>query len=282
MMFNAPIDFALAYAAAGYKVIPANGKIPLVQHGAHDSSADEATIRQWWTKWPNANIGLALDGLVAVDIDPRNGGDVDLLPHRLPDTCFAKTGGGGFHYLFRSRNGTRYAGKLAPGIDLKHGAGSYIVVEPSLDFPMPVRHRFRVRNETTSLSAELESAVVRALMRAWHGINYMHFREGLKAPTLRLSDVESRLGQWSAGPRTIEIARRMVLSQPWGVVIEVLKHEMAHQYAHEVLGATDETAHGEAFRRTCERLAIDQYAGGGMVLAALLASNLINDKAANP
>jgi hypothetical protein len=27
--------------------------------------------------------------------DPRNGGDADALPHKLPDTCTAKTGGGG-------------------------------------------------------------------------------------------------------------------------------------------------------------------------------------------
>jgi drug/metabolite transporter (DMT)-like permease len=31
-----------------------------------------------------------------------------------------------------------------------------------------------------------------------------------------------------------------------------------------------------------ERLALNQYAGGGMVLAALLASSLIEDKAENP
>ena len=132
MTLNTPLDFALAYACAGFRVIPANGKIPLVAHGAHDSSADEATLRQWWTKWPSANIGLTLDGLVAVDVDPRNGGDVDVLRHPLPDTCYARTGGGGLHYLYRAANGTKYPGQLAPGVDLKHGAGSYIIVEPSI------------------------------------------------------------------------------------------------------------------------------------------------------
>ena len=132
MALDSTLDFALCYAAAGFKVIPANGKIPLVAHGAHDSSADEATLRQWWTKWPSANIGLTLDGLVAVDVDPRNGGDVDVLRHPLPDTCYARTGGGGLHYLYRAANGTKYPGQLAPGVDLKHGAGSYIIVEPSI------------------------------------------------------------------------------------------------------------------------------------------------------
>ena len=40
-------------------------------------------------------------------------------------------------------------------------------------------------------------------------------------------------------------------------MVEVLKHEMAHQYAHEILGARDESAHGEAFRTVCQRLGID-------------------------
>ena len=128
------MGLALVYARAGYKILPVTprGKIPLTEHGAHDSTTEENIIREWWTRWPNANIALVLDGLVAVDIDPRNGGNVDHLPHTLPETCFAKTGGGGWHYLYQARNGTKYLGTLGTGIDLKSGAGSYIVVEPSV------------------------------------------------------------------------------------------------------------------------------------------------------
>jgi len=42
----------------------------------------------------------------------------------------------------------------------------------------------------------------------------------------------------------------------------VLKHEMAHQYVHEVLGILDENAHGPAFRGVCQRLGIDASAAG--------------------
>src|SRR5262249_7846916 len=56
--------------------------------------------------------------------------------------------------------------------------------------------------------------------------------------------------------------RRLVLGHPWGVVVEVLKHEMAHQYVHEVLGKRDESAHGPAFRDLCEKLGIDAGAAG--------------------
>ncbi len=126
------LDFALAYAGAGYRVIPVRGKIPLTLHGAHDATADETTIRAWWAKWPRANIALALAGLVVVDIDPRNGGDVYTLPYPLPATCLAKTGGGGQHYIFKARAGAHYPGRLAQGVDQKTGAGAYIVVAPSV------------------------------------------------------------------------------------------------------------------------------------------------------
>lgn len=125
------IDSALRYAEAGYRVFPVNGKLPLTTHGAHDATTDRDQLQAWWAKWPQANIGMTLEGLVVVDVDPRNGGDVSMLP-KLPDTCYAKTGGGGFHYLFKAVEGVRYPGRLAAGIDCKTGAGAYIVVEPSI------------------------------------------------------------------------------------------------------------------------------------------------------
>lgn len=116
--------------------------------------------------------------------------------------------------------------------------------------------------ERARLGEVLEAATLNALKRDWEGVNYTHLRSSLRLPILRLSDAESRLGQWTRADRTIEIARRLVLEHPWGIVVEVLKHEMAHQYADEVLRAHDETSHGPAFRRACEMLAIDPAASG--------------------
>lgn len=127
------LEYALRYANAGFPVFPlrARGKIPVTVNGSHDASVDETKLREWWTQWPDANIGLTLGGLVVVDVDPRNGGDVDSLP-KLPDTCYARTGGGGQHFLFKAKPGVRYNAHPAPGIDVKSGAGAYIVVEPSI------------------------------------------------------------------------------------------------------------------------------------------------------
>lgn len=125
------LDSALSYARAGYSVFPLRGKIPRTAHGSRDATTDETTIRAWWAHWPNADIGMTLGGLVVVDVDPRNGGDARHLPV-LPGACVAKTGGGGLHYVFRAVQGARYPGKYCAGVDLKSGAGSYIVVAPSL------------------------------------------------------------------------------------------------------------------------------------------------------
>ena len=89
---------ALEYASRGWPVFPVHvpagggcscgnpgcehvGKHPRTQHGLLDATTDEATIRQWWTDWPDANIGFATgaaSGIVVLDIDPRHGGDKTL------------------------------------------------------------------------------------------------------------------------------------------------------------------------------------------------------------
>jgi predicted SprT family Zn-dependent metalloprotease len=118
------------------------------------------------------------------------------------------------------------------------------------------------------LAAELEAALVRELRTAYNDVNAVFFRRKLTPVAIELSDVASRLGRWVSDHRTIEIARTLVIEQTWGVVLEVLKHEMAHQYVYEVLGIHDETAHGPAFREVCARVGIDAGASGMPASAA--------------
>lgn len=132
-------EFAAAYAAIGWAVLPLEprGKKPqgtLVPHGAKDAATDPATIRAWWGQHPDANIGLHLGAadLVAVDVDPRNGGDLADLPQPVPDTLTADTGGGGLHLLYKIQAGRKVrTGKLAQGVDVKRGNG-YTVIAPSV------------------------------------------------------------------------------------------------------------------------------------------------------
>lgn len=112
------------------------------------------------------------------------------------------------------------------------------------------------------LSAQLQAATVRELLRSWHHFNATLFRRALLPPQLGLTSVATKLGLWLPATRTILLSESLVMDKPWGVVLEVLKHEMAHQYVHEILGGTDETAHGPAFQAVCARMGIDASAAG--------------------
>jgi hypothetical protein len=152
------LDYALAYAKLGFRVLPLHGivagrcacgkadcrspgKHPIAQlapKGAHSATTDVAALVRWFTDAaiPQRNIAIVFDDSVfAVDIDPRNGGDVTwealVAKNGEPaETPTARTGGGGSHYLFCRPTGAKLSGTLGKGIDVK-GAGGYIVVEPS-------------------------------------------------------------------------------------------------------------------------------------------------------
>lgn len=133
------LEAAVAYARRlGWPVLPCNGKTPLTQHGVKDATQSEKQLREWWHRWPEANIAVAIPtGIYVVDVDPRNGGDETLARLQtehgpLPRTVSALTGGGGGHYVYRTRNFEgKLRGKLGPGIDLL-GGGKYFLVSPSI------------------------------------------------------------------------------------------------------------------------------------------------------
>lgn len=120
------------------------------------------------------------------------------------------------------------------------------------------------RNEgpTGTLTAALEAALLRQLADTWAEINQNHFDRRLRRPVFALLDGGVRLGAWMGDRRTLALARALVLEHPWGVVREVCKHEMAHQFVEEVLGVQDQSAHGPAFEALCRRHGIDASASG--------------------
>lgn len=111
----------------------------LVRHGLKDATAELATIERWFSGTPY-NIGIAtgaVSRIVALDIDPRHGGDetlrgLEAAHGELPETWRFLTGGGGEHILFRhpATQIANSAGLLGAGIDVR-GDGGYIVAPPS-------------------------------------------------------------------------------------------------------------------------------------------------------
>jgi hypothetical protein len=116
-----------------------------------------------------------------------------------------------------------------------------------------------------ALSAKLEAALLRELRATYAYENDARFRDRLTPPLLALVDGETHLGRWIPATRTLELSRKLVLGAPWTSVIDVLLHEMAHQYVHEVLRVRDETAHGMTFRQVCRERGIDARAAGAPI-----------------
>lgn len=141
-------DAALFYAREfDWKVFPVQerGKTPLNEHGHLDATTDAEQIRDWWERWPDANIGRpASSRLFILDVDADKGGYESLAALEaehgaLPETLVAKTGGGGRHYYWRTGPGANIpnsAGLLGPGLDVRgrdeQGRGGYVVLPPSI------------------------------------------------------------------------------------------------------------------------------------------------------
>jgi hypothetical protein len=154
------LDFALHYASLGFGVIPLHtpvnsnlcscnnpqcksiGKHPRTMNGLKGASKDQQQLRNWFeTYFADANIGVvtgAESNLVVLDVDTIHGGATTLyeLQQRygeLPQTVKAKTGGGGYHFLFQHPGFQikNSAGRLGAGLDIR-GDGGYIVAPPSL------------------------------------------------------------------------------------------------------------------------------------------------------
>ncbi len=82
------------------------------------------------------------------------------------------------------------------------------------------------------------------------------YRLPLKSPVFEIREERGRAGYWSPDFAILGIASWLIEEHAWEVVVEVLKHEMSHQYVWQVLGRGHEPPHGPAFREACERLGV--------------------------
>lgn len=133
------MEFALAYSRNGFAVFPCRpgDKQPLgslVPNGCLDATTDADTIRGWWTKCPNANIGIPTgkkNGLGVIDLDGQEGiNSGNRLKLLSSITTFT---GLGKQLFFEDHEGKlkNSVKKIAPGLDTR-GEGGYVIVPPSL------------------------------------------------------------------------------------------------------------------------------------------------------
>jgi hypothetical protein len=138
---NTKLTAALQLAKQGHKVFPLvpDGKTPLLSGSWREHACDNPEqIKQWWGANPNANIGMTMEKYVALDIDPRNGGDQSLqlltMLYDMPRTRRHVTWSSGAHILYRQPEGVQIGCPknhgLGAGIDVK-GLGGYLVAPGS-------------------------------------------------------------------------------------------------------------------------------------------------------
>lgn len=151
-------DYAMYYIKHGFPVLPLCwpsenhlcgcghnhqgrdvGKAPLTRHGLKDATLTQQEIQKYWKQWPYANVGIAIPkGHFVLDVDIEHGGfdSLELLQHEicpLPATLRITTGGGGFHFWYKTPTPIRNKVALGcfTGIDIR-GEGGYVVAPPSL------------------------------------------------------------------------------------------------------------------------------------------------------
>ena len=117
-------------------------KQPLTTHGFHDASADLSTVRSWWQRWPQANIGIptgAASGVDVVDVDVHSAGNGFDAFERARSAGLAdrwawlvRTPSGGVHAYFLRGQGEEQRSWQVPGqhVDFR-GDGGYIIAPPS-------------------------------------------------------------------------------------------------------------------------------------------------------
>lgn len=127
-------DGAVALAQAGWKVFPvsASTKRPRTPHGHLDASSDPLVVAGWAGLFDSGGAIATPtgDGLLVVDIDPRNGGRVPTWALEIP-TRTVRTQSGGLHLHYAiDRDIKSRAGLFGPGVDSK-SAGGYVLIPPS-------------------------------------------------------------------------------------------------------------------------------------------------------
>ena len=135
---------ARSLAAAGVRVFPClvEGKRPLTRRGFLDASSDPEQVAGWWSRTPDANIGIrtgAASGVVVVDVDVPGPHDGRAAYQRASDAglvdgagLLVRTPTGGAHVYFPATPGMEQRSWQAAtaGVDFR-GDGGYIIVPPS-------------------------------------------------------------------------------------------------------------------------------------------------------
>jgi hypothetical protein len=235
------------------------GKHPRTRDGHEAATTDEGTIREWWQKWPDANIGGATGArsrFHVIDVDPKNGGDESLAAlvethgDEWLETLYIKTGSRGCHFFYIQPDELHLnstAGRIAKGIDSR-GTGGYVVLPPSLH-ASGARYEIKTSRAPRALPAWLVEALTAKVERGSQ--NVLTFKgkgTGTSAGAQFFGDGERNqglfavgIGRWRHGyaedaielcAQLIEINRRRCVPPLHDAEVTKMAANIERNYAH--------------------------------------------------
>lgn len=92
------------------------------------------------------------------------------------------------------------------------------------------------------------------LQKEYDRINWL-FKLKLTRPQIRIVDVQSFLGQWDPLLREMKFSVKLITHHSWHIVLEILKHEIAHQLVSD--RNLNENGHGPIFKTICSSMGVD-------------------------
>jgi len=89
-----------------------------------------------------------------------------------------------------------------------------------------------------------------------HSAICWQYKIPVSTPTIEVNNAIRSLGSWHSADRVIKISGDLIRKHSWDIVVQVLKHEMAHQVVSEILKGHG--GHGKDFHKACDLLGVSK------------------------
>ncbi len=102
------------------------------------------------------------------------------------------------------------------------------------------------------------------MLQLYREHRHISLQHGVKltAPIIEITTASTYWGSWQPAGSTIRISARLIETRTWDVVINILRHEMAHQAVSEIFRSRE--GHGSLFTRACDMLGVPpEFRGSG-------------------
>ena len=100
---------------------------------------------------------------------------------------------------------------------------------------------------------EMFSRVIFQLYKEYDHICYQ-YKLKLKKPMIIIEDLSATWGTWNSQNKIITLSSKLISDYSWDIVLNILKHEMAHQIVSEIFLVNEN--HGIYFLKACDLIAL--------------------------